>query len=240
MALYPDSELTIRASLDAAHQKTIMSFSAPGRWWSAKQRVAIVAAARDARCEAGLQDQSVQDPSAGVIPPAAEAVARRVAVSTNDLDRGFYDQAITDGLSDAEYCEIVGVVARASNVDVFARGIGVPPRKLAQAGEEQPSRVRPEILLDEGAWTKTIPGGRRGKQEAMDTYGTNAVEGAPFIYRALSLVPEEAQDLIALGASQYVEIANFMDLNFTYEPTISRQQVELLAARVSAINECFY
>jgi hypothetical protein len=240
MALYSDSELTIRASLDATHQQTIASFSKPGRWWSAKQRIAIVAAARDARCEADLQDQPVQNPRAGKIPAAAEAVAKQVAVSTNDLDRSFYDQAISEGLSDAEYCEIVGVVARLSNLDVFARGIGVPPRELAQPSEEQPSRVRPETLLDEGAWAKTIPGGRRGKQEAIDTYGTNAVEGTPFIYRALSLVPEEAQGLINLGAAQYVEIKDFMDLDFTFEPTISRPQVELLAARVSAINACFY
>ncbi|MFT4563551.1 MAG: hypothetical protein ACI9BW_003307 [Gammaproteobacteria bacterium] len=240
MALYSDSELSIRAPLDTAHQQTLASFCAAGRYWSAKQRVAIVAAARDARCETGLQDQPVQNPNLGEIPAAAEALARQIAVSTNNLDRSFYDRAITDGLRDAEYCEIVGVVARAVNLDVFARGIGVPPRKLAEPGDEPPSRMRPETLLDEGAWTQTIPGGRRGKQEAIDTYGTNAVEGAPFIYRALSLVPEEAQDLIALGTAQYVAIENFMDLNFTYDPSINRTQVELLASRVSAINECFY
>jgi hypothetical protein len=95
-------------------------------------------------------------------------------------------------------------------------------------------------VLDEGAWTASIPCGRRGKQEAIDTYGSDTVEGAPFIYRALSLVPEEAQGLIELGCAQYIKIDDFMDLDFTFEPQISRAQVELLAARVSAINECFY
>ncbi len=54
------------------------------------------------------------------------------------------------------------------------------------------------------------------------------------------LVPEEAAGLIKLGGAQYVRIDNFMDLSFTYEPTLSRPQYELLAARVSALNECFY
>jgi len=54
------------------------------------------------------------------------------------------------------------------------------------------------------------------------------------------LVPEEAKGLIALGKAQYLKITDFMDLDFSYDPDMTRAQIELLAARVSAINECFY
>lgn len=240
MSLYHDCELPIRERIETTHAQALSSFSKPGRWWNAEQRVAIVAEARDARCDAGLQDQAVAGPSANDIPDSAKRVARQVAVSTNDLDRSFLDEAIADGLTDAEYVEVVGIVSRLADLDVFARGIGVPPRPLAEPAAGEPSRIRPETARSEGAWVDSIPGGRRGKQEAIDTYGSNAVEGAPFIYRALSLVPEEAQGLIALGAAQYLEIGDFMDLNFSYDSSITRAQCELVAARVSAINECFY
>lgn len=240
MSLYEDSDLPIRPALESAHQQTLDSFSRPGRWFDARERSAIVAAARAARVEAGLAEATDIEPGGAELPQAARRVARQVAVSTNKLDRTFCDEAQRDGLSDGQYCETVGVVSRLANIDVFARGIGVPVRPLAAPHPGEPGRARPETARDEGAWIETVPGGRRGKQEAIDIYGTDTVEGAPFIYRALSLVPEEAHGLVNLGRAQYVEIADFMDMNFTFDPEISRAQVELLAARVSAINECFY
>ena len=79
-----------------------------------------------------------------------------------------------------------------------------------------------------------------GGEEAIYIYGTDQPEAAPFIYRSLSLVPDEAKGLIALGAAQYLEIENFMDLDFSYDPEITRAEVEVVAGRVSAINQCFY
>lgn len=240
MSLYHDSELPIRPALEAAHQHTLDSISRPGRWWDAGERVAIAMQARAARVEAGLQEP-VDDPAPTAdLPAAARRVARTVAVSTNALERDFCTRALGDGLSDTQYCETVGIVSRLANIDIFARGIGVPMRPIAPPEAGAPTRERPTTARDEGAWVATVPGGRRGKDEALAIYGTDTVEGAPFIYRALSLVPEEARGLVMLGQAQYVEISDFMDLDFTFEPEISRAQVELLAARVSAINECFY
>ena len=240
MSLYHDCEHPIRQELETAHAQTLASFSQSGAWWNGEQRASIVSEARDARCRAGLQDQAVADPTTVEIPDVAKRVARQVAVSTNDLEHGFYVKAIDEGLSDGQYVEIVGIVSRLTNLDVFARGIGVAPRLLAEPESKAPSNVRPVTAIKEGAWVDSIPGGRRGKDEAIYTYDSKAVEGAPFIYRALSLVPEEAKGLIALGKAQYLKIADFMDLDFSYDPDMTRAQIELLAARVSAINECFY
>ena len=240
MSLYHDSDLPVRPALEAAHQQALDSISRPGRWWNARERVAIAAAARAARVEAGLQEPDDDTGNDAQLPDAARRVAQQVAVSVSALDRDFCTRALEQGLGDTQYCETVGVVSRLVNVDIFARGIGVPPRPLAPAQAGEPTRERPVTARDEGAWIETVPGGRRGKHEAVEIYGTNTVEGAPFIYRALSLVPEEARGLVALGRAQYVEIADFMDMDFTFEPQISRAQVELLAARVSAINACFY
>ena len=66
-------------------------------------------------------------------------------------------------------------------------------------------------------------------------------EYVPQIGRALSLVPAEVRTLQALSALHYMELDHVIDP--TYVPPgrkLDRPQMELIAARVSAINECFY
>lgn len=243
MTLYDDFEVPVRPALEAAHARTLRSFAQAGTWYDAPARHALVAAARRARVEAGIQETAADAddaPAPDVLPAPARRVARQVAVSTNDLTREFLEQALADGLTDAEYVEIVGVVSRAVSVDVFARGIGVRSRALPPAEPGAPRRTRPIAARDEGAWTHTVPGGSRGGDEAKAIYGSADPQAAPFIYRALSLVPDEAAGLVALGTAQYLPLPEFMNLAFTFEPTLSRPQYELVAARVSARNACFY
>ena len=242
MNLYEDSKLPIREGLVRAHSETLVSFATPGHWFSGPERSAIVAEAREARRKAGLQEQGPNELASYdcKLSDGVKRVARQVAVSTNHLEPQFLEQARADGLSDAEYVEVIGVVSRAVNVDIFARGIGVPIRTLPTAMEGEPSNIRPRTARDEGAWVPTVPAGLRGAEEAKLLYGSSDPQAAPFIYRALSLVPMEAAGLMKLGSAQYLGISSFMDLGFTYEPTLSRPQYELVAARVSALNECFY
>lgn len=242
MNLYKDSEFPIRDALVRAHSDTLTSFATPGHWFSADERSAIVSEVRRARTEAGLQDDDgISSTLSGVqLSEAVKRVAHQVGISTNALDRRFLDEALADGLSDAEYVEVVGLTSRSVNVDIFARGIGVPARRLPSPSAGEPCRIRPRTARNEGAWVQTVPGGVRGEEEAKLLYGSGDPQAAPFIYRALSLVPIEAAGLMKLGSAQYLGISSFMDLGFTYEPTLSRPQYELVAARVSALNECFY
>lgn len=240
MSLYSDCELPVRGALDSVHAATLASFAAAGSWYSAAERCEIVMQARRARVEAGLQDDGADGPHYGDIGTAARRVARQVATAVENLTRDFMDEALAEGLTMDEYVEVVGVVSRAVNVDLFARGLGLPVRALPTPRAGAPSRVRPATARDEGAWVPTVPGGSRGGEDARRIYGSADPQAAPFIYRALSLCPGEAAGLVALGAAQYLEIKDFMDLGFTYEPNLSRPQYELLAARVSARHQCFY
>ena len=70
----------------------------------------------------------------------------------------------------------------------------------------------------------------------VDLYGD-----APFIpniVRALSLVPGEVRALRKSSDSHYVSVAQIGDP--TVRRSLDRMQMELVAARVSALNECFY
>ena len=68
-----------------------------------------------------------------------------------------------------------------------------------------------------------------------DLYGGGFV---PNIMRALSLVPDEVRALRTATSSHYVPVADIPDV--TVRRTLDRTQMELVAARVSAINQCFY
>jgi hypothetical protein len=61
------------------------------------------------------------------------------------------------------------------------------------------------------------------------------------VLRALSLVPDEVRLCIhVLLPSQYMDPALVRDPASDAGRAINRAQMELLAARVSALNQCFY
>jgi hypothetical protein len=60
------------------------------------------------------------------------------------------------------------------------------------------------------------------------------------VLRALSLVPNAVREWMALSAAQYLSIQGMANLIKQDDRSINRMQMELVAGRVSAINECFY
>ena len=68
-----------------------------------------------------------------------------------------------------------------------------------------------------------------------DLYGGGFV---PNIMRALSLVPDEVRALRRSSAAHYVPVEQIPDP--TVRRALARPQMEFVAARVSALNECFY
>ena len=134
MSLYADSIYPVREDVAATHALQFEKLGSPGTWGTAAQRVAIVNEAREAGYQAGVMEKP-NDPGATPdvkLSEAAHRVVHRLAVSPKDMDQAFYDKAIEDGLSDVEYVEIVGLIARFTCFDVLARGIGVPLRPLPQ------------------------------------------------------------------------------------------------------------
>ena len=59
-------------------------------------------------------------------------------------------------------------------------------------------------------------------------------------FRALSLVPEEAKEVMAITTNQYVPSEKLMHLDFSHTKEFDRSQIELVAGRTSLLNECFY
>lgn len=239
MPLYADAIVPVTPELAVLHAAELTSFAAPGTWLSGEERLACVEAARAARSAAGLQREI---PGTGampvdVLPAATLDLVTRLAVLPREMTREHFTAARARGMSAGEYVETVSLVSRIVNVDVFARGVGAAPSVLPEPVDGEPDYDAPRAV-EEGAWLPTVPAGAKGAQDALRAYGGSGPQ--PFIYRALSLVPVEAMRCISGGDIQYLPIDKFMDFTYSHHPGLSRVQVEIVAARVSALNDCFY
>jgi hypothetical protein len=240
MTLYDDSSYPIATDIESLHAQQLKSFARPGTWWTAAERTAIAALARQARCKEGSQESIGDEALTGAapLPAGTSMVARTVALGGIEIDRPFFDNALADGLSEEQYVETVAIVARLAHLDVFARGIGVPSRALeAPQDVAAPTRVRPASAIDEGFHAASIPAGTAGGDIGHALYGSGS---APNILRSLSLVPDEAQSLIDVMEREYMTPEKIGDFSFSPFADLSRPQVELVAAKISALNQCFY
>jgi hypothetical protein len=165
-----------------------------------------------------------------MLPDAIVDVAHRVSTDPGRLSRKWFDGVITAGIDDARYVEALGVIVRTVAIDAFCATIGAQLHALPEPVAGEPSRVRPGNVVDDGFWVPVQPQG-------AELYGGTMM---PNVGRALSLVPREVEALLDIMPSHYVPMAHVPDP--AYEPgrAIDRAQMELVAGRVSALNECFY
>ena len=61
----------------------------------------------------------------------------------------------------------------------------------------------------------------------------------PPVVRALSAVPSSRSTWSRLISAMYMDGADMADMNWS-RGTLDRRQIELVAARLSSLRECFY
>ncbi len=246
---YSNAASPVRADLVAAHEGMFAHLVSPGTWWTGAERREIARAARAARdcalCaerKAALSPFSVDgthdDPTS--LEPAVVDIVHRIVTDPGRLSRSWYEKVLADGAVDAErYCELVAVTVFTNALDVFARAVGSESQAFPDAAAGEPRRVRPETARVDGAWVPQIPPGEEGGADWQALYGDRTE--VPQIGRALSLVPAEVEILNAMSAVHYMELDHVSNPGYsTPGRAIDRLQMELIASRVSAINECFY
>ena len=110
--------------------------------------------------------------------------------------------------------------------------MGLPLEPLPAPLPGEPTRIRPDGIVEGEAWVPI--------QNAAQMAAKSGLPGgqAPYVIRALSLVPDEVQAWGDLSAVQYLGQNDMM--SFKQIRALSRSQIELVAGRVSALNECFY
>ena len=241
---YDTAPFPVREDISAAHARAWDRLARPGRWWSGAERIAIAREVRHAAvcryCREAAEAlspfaaQGTHDTLAGLPTPALEAI-HRIRHHASRLHEGWYQTLLRQGLSEGQYVELIGVMATVLAVDEFRRAMGMTVAPLPQATAGLPTRRRPAGAARDLAWVPTLAPDDVGPDDP-DLY---AGLGGVNIHRALSLVPEEVMGFFDLDTAQYLPDAVLRDFGNEYR-SLSHAQIELLAARVSALNQCVY
>ena len=240
---YDAAPVSIRSDLADAHRRVWRRMAAPGTWLTGRTRVAVAAETRNApNCTLCRDRKEALSPYGvegihdhlSVLSAAAVEMIHRITTDPARLKRDWFQGLIDDGLPAEEYVEILGVICTTISVDTFAKALGMVPPALPEPTDGAPSKRRPDNATQGAAWVPWVaPEDAVG--DDLETFGPEASN----VRRALSLVPAEAHGFMELVAAQYLSADQMMD--FDNEPrAISRQQIELIAGRVSAINQCAY
>jgi len=197
-----------------------------GTWWTATERVAIVAATRRSlRLPLGetAPDIAVLSDLVGPdgLSPLTREVVRRLAVDAGRITREWATAAI-GRMGHGHYVETVALVVQTVPIDLLCDLLGRPRQDLPVPGMGEPSRIVPDGLGQEGAFVPWAIDGWSG----------------PNVARALSFVPEDNSRRMRIVMSMYSG-RHFEEMVWSHR-ALSRPQVELVAARTSAVNECFY
>lgn len=209
--LIPMTVLAVPSELTGVIDAEWRALATPGTWWTGEQRVALAATAR-------ARSTHEAQPSLGSLPFEAAEAARRIAVDVHAITREWVEEIERRGISRLAYAEILGVVARLIAVDSFAYGIGAPLRPLPTPIEGRPREETNPNATDNGAWIPT--------------------EGRPGATSSLTSVPAESKQRWDLSRALYLDDRHVGDWDASTE--LERPQMELVASRVSLLNECFY
>lgn len=243
---FGDAVVPVRDDIAEAHTEFWRRLAAPGTWWTGEERVALAAETRAARecalCrerKGALSPNSIQGehdraPGEGGVlsEPAIDAV-HRIITDAARLSSGFVKGLATRGVDDTHYVELVGIVVSMVSIDEMARGVGASLAALPTPLAGAPSCKRPAEAAADGAWVPLLPE-TRPKGENADLWPLRG----PYVIRAMSLVPDAVRDLNLLSAAHYLPMHQVADMS--QGGVMSRPQMELVAGRVSALNECFY
>ncbi|MDG2332832.1 MAG: alkylhydroperoxidase-related (seleno)protein [Myxococcota bacterium] len=238
--IYPDVEVPIRQEILEAQAAAVRHWAAPGTWWSSAERLAIVDEVRSARDAEALPPWTAPSQVEGLIPenhslPAAAIDAIwRLTNHPGTLTRRWYDALVPDRLSAAHYVELVGVVAQVNLVDRFADALSADRPALPPVQSGETSQELPEGAGTNAHWVPTAP--------VVDPswLPADAKADVPNVRKALSLVPAERAMQWALIDAHYVAGGALADNFGPQHWSLDRLQIELIGARTSALNECFY
>ena len=240
---YRDAPVPVREDIVAAHNRAWRRIARPGTWHSGEIRVRIAAETRNAKacrlCAArkeALSPYGVEgehDCLGGLSDATVEAI-HRIATDPGRLTRKWYESLLADGLTAEQYVETVGVVCTTISVDTFAGAMGMEPLPLPVPVAGEPIRVRPASAGQGAAWVPWIAPGDAAEDED-DLFSLAHAN----IHRAMSLVPAEARGFFDLVETQYLRRRQMRDFANEFR-AITHAQIELIAGRISAINQCVY
>ena len=199
----------------------------PGGSWSAAQKRAMVEVARAAapRPVYDRRPTTIDHLATGIRPgealsPLVIDTVERVAVEAGSIEREWAFDVIRK-LGDVAYAELVAVIATVVTIDLACQLLGRDIESLPQPAPGDATGERAADTIDIGAFLPAAAG----------FAGAN-------VAKSLSIAP--TANMMRLGVVRALYSGDrFGELRWD-DGALNRPQVELIAARTSALNECFY
>lgn len=242
---YPDSPYAIREDLSQAYREYWARLARPGSWWTGAERVAIAQESRNAvDCSFCAERKQALSPynfagehgHAGVLDPLVVDAVHRIITDQTRITRAYVQNNESCGMSKEQYVELSGIVTVTFSIDEFHRGLGLPLEPLPEPEDGEPSHYRPAHAVDGTGFVPMIPAdGNVGTEADLWPEGVSAN-----VLRAYSVVPDAVRDWMLVGDAQYLSMPGMQIFVGDTGRSIDRMQIELVAARVSSHNECFY
>jgi len=240
---FDGAPVPVRDDIAAALPNVWARIGEPGTWLTGEQRTAIAAEARNvAGCALCEERKAAVSPYAikgehdhqGALPEAWVDIIHRVVSDPGRLSERWFREVTSAGISAREYVELIGVVVSVVGIDTYCRGIGKAAPEIPAAQPGNPSPETPEYLDIELAWVPTLDPGHDGPLQREFYAG-----GPAHIRRALTSVPATARSFWEMANTLYMRGDQMRDFGTEYR-AISHAQIEMIAGRVSALNQCVY
>lgn len=243
--LFETAPAEIRSDLLSALETAWAQLAEPGAWLTGEQRLAVAAEARNAwNCalcqerKAALSPYTVEGThdDLGLLPDHWVEVIHRVATDSGRITQAWVNEVLDAGLEEDEFVEIIGVTIMITSIDAFCTGIGkdIAPLPAPQPGS--PPRERYAPATPGPGWVATTAPENTGTELEAHYVGGRGMFN---IVRSLTLVPTAATQLFGILDQLYMENPG-MGEGEDIGRSISRAQMEFLAARSSSLLGCFY
>jgi hypothetical protein len=141
----------------------------------------------------------------------------KVSIAAHEIDETYVKAAVLF-MTPLQVVELTALVAQFSALDTFLYGAGLAARGLPQPTTGDPSEL--EV---------------KGAKRMRGWFPTRGIAGAP---NCFSAVADEHKALHDIHSIIYLSMEEMADLNIVKD--LHRSQIELLAARTSNYNDCFY
>ena len=202
--------VAVPAEIDELIARRWEAIASPGSSFSGAERIAIVASARGE--------------TAAIISPSVAEAALRIHDEPATITLDWLDELRSHGLTDAEYVEVIGLVAQVRALDTFEFGLGRTLRSIPEPIEGRPTSTEvPDATID-GGWIPTV--------------------GPAFPMSVLSLAPAEHDAMVDISEVLYLAPRGgegfTMGNQHVVRDGLTRSQIEFVASRTSLINDCFF
>lgn len=242
---YNDSPFAIRQNLAEAYRHYWNALAEPGTWFTGAERVAIADEVRNAlECPFCAERKIALSPyglvgehrCGDVLNARSVDAIHRIITDQSRITRAYIDDNTANGLSEEQYVELLGIAVTVFSIDEFNRALGLSAEPLPEVVPGAPSGYRPSQTEHGTGFVAMIPVDGAVGPEADLWENRQAAN----VLRALTLVPNAMREWMKVADEQYLSMKKMTQFTSFSDRAINRMQIELVAGRVSSINECFY